>query len=880
MGVDSKTSRPSFWQSQEFIPPLQPLLIWQSISLFWLCGILAAVFPIAASIAAAMIFFVDSRLRQKARFFTAIAIFILGFLCLHLTNPERPPHPDWAIKDQRPLLSRIEGTVSKVEGLANKRLRITLKNVRSLEHKYAPPLDGLLIWTWQAAKNKQSFANIKHEQIPLPGQKIQISARIRTTESFKNEGLSSFGFYWQTQGIFWRIWSRGDYGKPQILGEPSFAANLRQKAISRLEQALFTQQSTQNDIKHQAYAFLPSLLFGNKYHLSQASLENMQGSSLIHSLALSGQHLALVGLIAFMFMSLVYFIFPNILLILPHRKWLGLLSLPLAIVYLWLGNAPPSLIRAALMLTLALIFFWKMKASTLGDILLTTLLLITCYNPSAIFNLGLQLSVLCVASIALVLPILRRLPQINMQNQSPLIIFIIKLLRAITQIFIISLTIQVALLPIFLYYFAPSGPWFISNIFWLPILGFWVLPLSALGLGLACIWPEAIFTTQILHFAAWPCELLLEVLQFMRVENLFNFPPILRPHWSAFLAWICLCLALAHAVGRHKFTSYKQSTTSTKTLLFIALCLLFTGPTIRYLGYLSHDVQINTLDVGQGQAVCITLSGGERILIDGGGSFSKTFDTGKALVIPSLLYNAPPRLYAVINSHPDMDHLRGLMAVLEQMQVGTFYHNGKKFGKSYALKLQELKQKNILPPTKILSAGMTLNLPSIGQNLKLEVLNPPKVNNFSSNNASIVLRLIHENNNTKQGIALICGDAEKEALTGILNSKQILEASMIILPHHGSKDALLPSFYNKTKAKVAIASAAKHNNAGFPNKEVCEALTTENIKLYSTSKLGAINIIWSNNSNIYKLRGQSPPPTLNIKTQNHITKLALKQIFR
>ncbi len=879
-----------FWLKQDYIPPLQPLLIWQSISLFWLCGLLAARFPIMGIAIAFGILLIDKRIRHKARTFAAICLFIIGFLAIHFLIPMRPTYPTWAMQEQSPISTRLEGTVTKVESLSDQRLRIFLRDVRSLKYPKTPPLPGLLVWTWDAKKSKENKYNSNTLPIrPLPGQKVHITAKLRTTKSFKNLGSYSFGFYWQSQGVFWRIWSRGAYGNPQILEQANIFAQLRNKALHALEQTIFTSPLDVNTTQTQAKAFLPALLFGEKYYLTQDSMENMRAASLIHSLALSGQHLALVVFFAAIIASFIHRVFPKSLLILPKRKWIGLIALPLAALYLWIGNAPPSLLRAAIMLTLALILYWRTRVATLVDVLLMTLLLITCYNPTAIFNLGLQLSVLCVASIAIILPLLRRIPKPNIKLLAThtLTFYTLKLVRNICQIFIISLAIQIVLLPIFIYYFPPSGPWFITNIVWLPVLGIWVLPLAAFGLVAACIWPSSIFAEQILTLAAWPCELLLNILQYMHQHGLFNFPALLRPHGTVFLAWIALCLALALLVGRvqlksclHDLNKNTKQFDANKTLLIIGMIFLFAGPIIRYASYHSHDVHIDMLDVGQGQAICITSHGGQRILIDGGGSYSSRFDIGYSIVMPTLIDNAAPHLLAVINTHPDMDHLQGLMSILKNMQVGKFYHNGKKMRPTYIRKLKSLQNEGKLPPTEILHSGMQIPLSSVNSALKLHIIHPPKDNNLSSNNASIVLHLVHEDKLIKQGIAIFCGDAEILAQKMILQSKQDIEASIISVPHHGSKDALLKAFYDSVKPQIALVSTAQHNNLSLPHFTVQNALKQKNIRMYSTASKGGIRVTWRSNAQIYKLQGKIAPPTLQVKTLHNIPRFALIDFLR
>ncbi len=886
--VDNKPPTPlpsyiHFWTKTPFIPPLQALLLWQSLSLFWLCGLVSARYPLIGTCSALGILFVDARLKQKKNTIVAILLFAMGFLVLHLVVPPRPPYPVWALEEKSPKFIRLEGTVSKVESLTNRRLRIFLHNTHSVEYpKHILP--GTVIWTWEAEKLKPDY-ELSLIQRPLPGQRVQISARVRSTEGFKNWGSNDFGFYWQTQNVFWRIWSRGDFGNPQIIGEANALANIRQNLLHNLEDNLFTRELDPNSIKAQAFAFLPALLFGEKYFINHDTMENMRAASLVHSLALSGQHLAIVGLCAALLVGFMCMLYPKLLLILPYRKWLGFFALPLAILYLWVGNAPPSLIRAALMLALALLFYWRAKLATLMDVLLLTFLLITFYDPTAIFNLGLQLSVLCVASIALVVPLISRIPKIHpaYRNHQPIRFFIAKFGRSILQIFIISFSIQLMLAPVFIYYFPPAGPWFISNIVWLPVLGLWVLPLAVLGTIVMQLETSGL-SQQILHLAAWPAEILLQILQFMRVQGLFDFSIFLRPHWSVYLAWATLGVGLSLVVGRISFKDflYKTNLNSLKTpvhktLLMLAMILILFGPILRYAEYWLLDVNIEMLDVGQGQAICITSHGGQRILVDGGGSMSKYFDTGAHLVIPSLTYNKPPRLLAVVATHPDMDHFRGLLAVLEHIQVNTFYHNGKKMSQYHANKLDTLKLKNKMPPTEIMYRGMTVPIPSIDNSLRLEVLNPPKKNRFSSNNASIVLHLVQNKNNIKQGIALLGGDAEIYAQQNILNFSKDISASVFVLPHHGSQDALWQPFYDAVDAQLALVSSGNYNKFSFPHEAVKKALQKYKIPIYNTAKSGAISVNLRNKTK--QNFEQKDKAILSVKMRKSSSGLVFPQIY-
>ena len=99
-------------------------------------------------------------------------------------------------------------------------------------------------------------------------------------------------------------------------------------------------------------SIIPALLFGDRYGLNTPDMERINAAGLTHSLALSGQHLAVVGLGALALTGIVGLLAPGLFLRFPAYSLIGLLSLPLASAYLWLGDAPPSLVRAALMLAI------------------------------------------------------------------------------------------------------------------------------------------------------------------------------------------------------------------------------------------------------------------------------------------------------------------------------------------------------------------------------------------------------------------------------------------------------------------------------------------------------------------------------------------------
>lgn len=248
------------------------------------------------------------------------------------------------------------------------------------------------------------------------------------------------------------------------------------------------------------------------------------------------------------------------------------------------------------------------------------------------------------------------------------------------------------------------------------------------------------------------------------------------------------------------------------------------------------------LDVGQSQALALEWPGG-RLLLDGGGSLSPRFDPGRDVVAPALTANRPPRLNMVLASHADLDHVRGLIAILETFDVAAFGRSALPFIRekdgddSDAARLEAMRLRRRVPLREF-RAGDTLDL---GGGLSLDIVHPPERGRFSSNNGSLVARLTLRGH----GLALLCGDAQKPALRRMLQSGADLRADVLVLPHHGSATSLSPDFYDAVSPRVALISCGAYNSFGFPRPEVLAALAERGIPVLTTARHGELRATWT-----------------------------------
>ena len=243
-----------------------------------------------------------------------------------------------------------------------------------------------------------------------------------------------------------------------------------------------------------------------------------------------------------------------------------------------------------------------------------------------------------------------------------------------------------------------------------------------------------------------------------------------------------------------------------------------------------------------------------RLLLECGGFSPRGFDVGRSVVAPALTDNALPRLDVVINSHPDTDHLAGLLFLLATFRVGGYYGNGD----APAPELTDLERAALAAGgirKRTLAAGDIL---ALAPELRLEVFWPPEEKErkesvgqvHKGNNASLVLRLLWRD----KPLALLCGDAGSTALRALTAERGAsLAADVLLLPHHGSAGSLEPAFYSAVKPRLALVSCGFLNRFGFPAAAVRRELHRRGIPLYSTAGAGQIDVCWTD---------PGTPPTL------------------
>ena len=236
---------------------------------------------------------------------------------------------------------------------------------------------------------------------------------------------------------------------------------------------------------------------------------------------------------------------------------------------------------------------------------------------------------------------------------------------------------------------------------------------------------------------------------------------------------------------------------------------------------------VQFLDVGQGDAIHVTTPDGFELLVDGGAS---------AGVLREL---AEGRSYfdkyidVVVATHPDTDHIAGLVDVLERYEVGMILETEVEHNASAA---RAFARAAATEGAEIISAQAGQEM-QLGVSTTVRILSPRgDTTNWESNTSSIVLQIIYGDIEF-----MLTGDAPSNIEDYLVSTYgPSLESEVLKLGHHGSKTSSSELFLNTVKPEYAIVSAGRDNRCGHPTEEVLSRATKIGAEIISTAETGTI----------------------------------------
>ncbi|MBW1870696.1 MAG: DNA internalization-related competence protein ComEC/Rec2, partial [Deltaproteobacteria bacterium] len=247
----------------------------------------------------------------------------------------------------------------------------------------------------------------------------------------------------------------------------------------------------------------------------------------------------------------------------------------------------------------------------------------------------------------------------------------------------------------------------------------------------------------------------------------------------------------------------------------------------------SDKLEVTFLDVGQGDSTLVRLPGSDTILIDGGEAQEGGFDTGRQIIARFLWGQGITHLDTVVVTHPQSDHAGGLASIVRIFRPRELW-TAQALEDKPATEALARAAKETGTHVRQLRAGQQM---LATEGLVVDVVWPTKAaQELSDNERSLVLRISYG-----QHTFLLTGDLEKDGEAGLIARAIELEADVLKLGHHGSRNATSNELLEKVKPDFAVASAGRDNSYGFPHPELLERLEAAGVRVFRTDLHGAVS---------------------------------------
>jgi len=266
--------------------------------------------------------------------------------------------------------------------------------------------------------------------------------------------------------------------------------------------------------------------------------------------------------------------------------------------------------------------------------------------------------------------------------------------------------------------------------------------------------------------------------------------------------------------------------------LLILTLLLFLSVFVwwRVVAASPRELTVAFLTIGQGDSIYIEAPNGNQLLVDGGNGKQILSELGAVMPFTDRSIDI------VIGTHPDADHVGGLIPVLSRYTVSAVLEPGSSADTAtYRALEKEISDKQI--PRIIAHRGMVVDL---GGGVTFTILSPDRDTTHMETNESSVVGQLRYGSTT----VLLTGDAPQSVerhLVSIDGAR--LESTVLKAGHHGSRTSSADSFVRTVHPTVAVISAGKNNRYGHPHVEVLQTLKKYGISIVRTDDDGRIVFI-------------------------------------
>lgn len=484
-----------------------------------------------------------------------------------------------------------------------------------------------------------------------------------------------------------------------------------------------------------------------------------------------------------------------------------------------LAGMSPSSTRAACMCTIAMVGAIFSRRQKVEAIAAASGLLSLIIEPWDAFELSFLLSYSAVFGLAALTGPIRACFPIKGRGASLLSAFAVSSAATLATTPISAIAFRVA---------TPYAPF--VNLLVVPIMTLVVMPLAAILLISAALWPKA------LTFIGPVCSMVFEAFiesQRWLVRNL----PI--PDWcmspvgiSAVLA-ITLCI-IAMLIWKNMRLGMLAGT------IGIALGLT-ASPSVTIP---SGSLAFTFLDVGKGDATLITCPNGKRFLVDTG---EERASDGPYGLVARLLRMHVRELDGIVLTHADEDHMGGVLALASSLRVQEVLYPCQVAAEGRMPQvLKALDELGIAH--RCLVAKMDA-LP--GCAAESVVIWPPSNANVHHNDASLVFRVVFGGR-----AAMFTGDLPGEREVELVTKGVELRSEVLKLGHHGSISSTTLEFLEAVRPVFAVVSGYGNRITKKEKDEVVMRVMSVGATLLKASEKKSLTLVFKNDeSKVIVIKG-------------------------
>lgn len=397
----------------------------------------------------------------------------------------------------------------------------------------------------------------KHKNQPLAyGNLYMVHTKLNSISKPNNPYQFDYKKYMERQSIYYSAALKKDQDYTlvgKIKNVNQYAGYLRKVLIKNINEG---------NLNASSKALIHAIILGQRQDIDPKTYSSYVNSGAVHLLAVSGLHVGMITLI-----------FGFILMPLERIKHGKLIAKFFLILLLWcyalITGGSASVCRAVTMFSFLILgTLIKRPTKTINNLAVSALLLLII-NPNFIFDVGFQLSYLAVLGIVIIHPMLNKLIKPKY-----------KILKYFWTLVTVSLSAQIAVFPLTIYYFKQfPGLFLITNILLIPIMGLVII----IGLLLLVFTaPNSKLTILEKGFQLLN-EYITHIVQWVGDQKRFIINPIQIDSYETFLIYCIIVLSIMY---------FKTKLKSTITII----CLTIIGFQLKII-YDMHTNKTNELVV-------------------------------------------------------------------------------------------------------------------------------------------------------------------------------------------------------------------------------------------------------------------------------------------